>query len=213
VATYGPNTRESAHLREAKDGDGKSWPEWTGEEAHDHHDNEARERARKELELDITIPDFTEIVGAAVGHLISAATEAIMSHLSNCIFLSHARQKRERYSVGRHSLPKGREHAINDYVLGVRDQIKMIQYIRSRIGEQDRDTVLDMGREPDDHRREWKPPGLSEGRSRAPDDVNRHAAEPAPKRARVVHPTDARDGEGKWTRYDGVRPGLLGHVR
>jgi hypothetical protein len=49
-ATYGPNTQESAHLREAKDGDGKSWPEWTGEEAHDHHDNEARERARKELE-------------------------------------------------------------------------------------------------------------------------------------------------------------------
>jgi hypothetical protein len=64
----------------------------------------------------------------------------------------------------------------------------MIQYIRSRIGE-DRDAVLDMGRQPDDHRREWKPPGLSEGKSRAPDDVSRYTAEPAPKRARM---TEAR---------------------
>jgi hypothetical protein len=61
----------------------------------------------------------------------------------------------------------------------------MIQYIRSRIGE-DRYTALDMGREPDDHRREWKPPGLSEGKSRAPDDVSRYAAEPAPKHARMA---------------------------
>ena len=122
-----------------------------------------------------------------MGHLISVATETIMSNLSNCIFLSHARQKKERYSVGRHSLPKDRGYA-NDYVLGVRDQIKMIQYIRSRIGE-DRDTVLDMGREPDDHRRERKPPRLSEGKSRAPGDVSRYGAEPAPKRARM---TEAR---------------------
>jgi hypothetical protein len=39
-----------------------------GEKRPDHHDNEARETARKELELDITIPDYTEIVEATVGH-------------------------------------------------------------------------------------------------------------------------------------------------
>jgi hypothetical protein len=53
-----------AHLREVKDGDGEPWPEWTGEQPYDHPDNEARETARKELERDITIPDYTEIVGA-----------------------------------------------------------------------------------------------------------------------------------------------------
>jgi hypothetical protein len=88
-ATYGPNTQGSAHLREAKDGDGEPWPEWTGEQPCDHHDNGARETARKELERDLITPDFTEIVGAAVaGHLISIATETIMSHLSNYIFLT-----------------------------------------------------------------------------------------------------------------------------
>ena len=38
-----------------------------GEKRSDHHDNKARETARKELELDITIPDYTEIVEATVG--------------------------------------------------------------------------------------------------------------------------------------------------
>ena len=68
-ATYGPNTRESAHLREAKNGDGEPWPEWMGEKRSDHPDNKAREKARKELELDITIPDYTEIAEAAVSHI------------------------------------------------------------------------------------------------------------------------------------------------
>ena len=49
-ATYGPNTQVPAHRREAKNGDGEPWPEWTGEQPCDHHDNEAREKARKELE-------------------------------------------------------------------------------------------------------------------------------------------------------------------
>jgi hypothetical protein len=54
--------------------------------------------ARKELERDFIIPDFTEIVGATVGQLMSTATETTMAHLSNYIFLSrppcimHARQ-------------------------------------------------------------------------------------------------------------------------
>jgi hypothetical protein len=56
-ATYGPNSRGSAHLREAKNGDGEPWPEWMGEKPSDHHDNKARETARKELELDLIIPD------------------------------------------------------------------------------------------------------------------------------------------------------------
>jgi hypothetical protein len=86
-ATYGPNTQGPAHLREAKDGDGEPWPEWTGEQPCDHHDNEARETARNELERDLITPDFTEIVGAAVaGHLISIATETTMSHLFTYIF-------------------------------------------------------------------------------------------------------------------------------
>jgi hypothetical protein len=65
-ATYGPDTRRLAYLHEAKDDDGKSWPEWTGEKRADHYDNEAREKARRELEKDITIPDYTELVEATV---------------------------------------------------------------------------------------------------------------------------------------------------
>jgi hypothetical protein len=63
---YGPDTQRwaYAYLREAKEGDGKPWPEWTGEERADHYDNEAREEARKELEKYITIPDYTEFVEA-----------------------------------------------------------------------------------------------------------------------------------------------------
>ena len=82
-ATYGPDTRRLAYLREAKDDDGKSWPEWTGEKRADHPDNEAREKARRELEKDITIPDYTELVEAAVGHRMRIATDTSMAHLSS----------------------------------------------------------------------------------------------------------------------------------
>jgi hypothetical protein len=51
-ATYEPSTWKSAHLSEAKDDDGKPWPEWMGEQHFDHPDNEARERAWKRLERD-----------------------------------------------------------------------------------------------------------------------------------------------------------------
>jgi hypothetical protein len=159
---YGPNSQGSAHLREAKDGDGKPWPEWTGEQPYDHPDNEARKTARKELERDLTIPDYMEIVGATMGHLMSIAAETVMAHLSTCIFLSHARQKTERYSVGEQSPHADRKRA-DDYVRRIGDQIEMIQYIRSRIGE-DRDTVLDMGRIPDYDARKWMPSGLSKGK-------------------------------------------------
>jgi hypothetical protein len=45
-ATYGPNTRGWAHLHESKDADGEPWPEWTGNQPHDHPSNSAREKAR-----------------------------------------------------------------------------------------------------------------------------------------------------------------------
>jgi hypothetical protein len=103
-ATYGPNSQQGpAHLREAKDGDGEPWPEWTGEQPYNHPDNEAQETARKELERDPITPDYAEIVGATVDHLMSIAAEAVMAHLSTFVFLSHARhrrQKTERYSAG-----------------------------------------------------------------------------------------------------------------
>jgi hypothetical protein len=110
-ATYGPYSQGSAHLREAKDSDGEPWPEWTGEQPYDHPDNEARETARKELERDLTIPDYTEIVGARAGHLMSIAAEMTMAHLSTCIFLSHARQNTERHSVGEQSPQADRKRA------------------------------------------------------------------------------------------------------
>jgi hypothetical protein len=160
-ATYGPNSQGPAHLREAENGDGEPWPEWTGEQPCDYPDNEARETARKELERDLTTPDYTEIVGAAVGHLMGIAAETAMAHLSTCVFLSHARQKTERHPVGEQPPPADRARA-GDYVRRAGDQIEVIQYIRSRIGE-DRDAVLDMGRIPDYETRKWVPSGLSKG--------------------------------------------------
>jgi hypothetical protein len=99
-ATHGPDTQRWAYLREAKGGDGKPWPEWTGEKRADHYDNEAREEARRELEKDITIPDYTELVEATVGQRMGIAAETIMAHLSTCVFLSHARLKAKQCSVG-----------------------------------------------------------------------------------------------------------------
>ena len=163
-ATYGPDTRRLAYLREAKDDDGKSWPEWTGEKRADHHDNEAREKARRELERDIAIPGYSELVGATVGQRMSTAADTTMSHLSTFIFLSHARLKAKQCSVGGSSPPALIKIA-DDYVRRVRDQIEMIQYIRGRIGE-DRSTILDMGRVPGCDTRF---PAPSAGQKRVPD--------------------------------------------
>ena len=138
--------RRWAYLRESKGRNGKSWPEWMGEESPFHPDNRAREDARWELEQDITIPDYTELVEATVGQRMSIAAETIMAHLSTCIVLSHARLKAEQRPVGESSLPKEIRKA-GDYVNRVRDQIEMLQYVRGRIGE-DRSTVLDVGRIP-----------------------------------------------------------------
>jgi hypothetical protein len=85
------------------------------------------------VERDLIIPDYTEMVGTKVGHLMSIAAETIMAHLSAFIFLSQARrQKTERYSVGEQPPPADRRRA-DDYVRRTRDQIEMVQYIRSRI--------------------------------------------------------------------------------
>jgi hypothetical protein len=115
---------------------------------------------------------------------MSIAAETAMVHLSACIFLSHARQKTERYSVGEQSPQADRKRA-DDYVRRIGDHIEMIQYIRGRIGE-DRDTVIDMGRIPDYDTRKWMPSGLSKGKERAPGDASTQAAETAPKRARIT---------------------------
>jgi hypothetical protein len=183
--TYGPDTRRLAYLREAKDDDGKSWPEWTGEKRADHPDNEAREKARRELEKYITIPDYSELVEATVGQRISIAADTTMAHLSTFIFLSHARLKAKQCSVGGYSLPAPIESA-NDYVRSTRDQIEMAQYIRGRIGE-DRSTILDIGRVPDYVTRF---PASSAGQKGAPDSPDYSpvteddgAAESARKRA------------------------------
>ena len=186
------------HLREAKNGDGEPWPEWMGEKRSDHHDDKAREEARKELELDITTPDYTEIVEATMGHRMSIATETIMAHLSTSIFLSHARLKAEQCSVGKDSPPADREHA-GDYVRRVRDQIEMVQYIRGRIGE-DRGTVLDMGRIPGYHTRFPAPSVLPQGQESDPGSPpfspvteDDEPVEPAPKRPRSASTvTDSR---------------------
>jgi hypothetical protein len=39
-ATYGPDSRKFAHLHEARNADGRPWPEWLGEKPADHSDNE-----------------------------------------------------------------------------------------------------------------------------------------------------------------------------
>jgi hypothetical protein len=98
--------------------------------------------------------------------------------LSNYVFMSHARQKKERYAVGQHSRPE----VADDYFRRVRDQIEMVQYIRGRFGE-DRDTVLDMTRKPDYLTRKWRPSALSKGKNKASDDANKCGNKPAPKRA------------------------------
>ena len=82
-----------------------------------------------------------------------------------------------------------RERA-DDYVRGIGDQIEMVQYIRSRVGE-DRDTVLNMGRVPDYDTRKWMPSGLSigKGKGQSEDAASKCTMEPASKRARM---TDAQ---------------------
>ena len=144
-ATYGPDTQGSSHL--SKDCDGKPWKEWMGEEPIGHPSNAAREKAWRKLERDFAIPDYASIVGATVSHHMSTAAGIIMAHLTTCIFVGHANRKTEQDSVGQNS-PLADKVRADDNVRRLDDQIRMIQYVRSRIGE-DRDTILDMGRIPD----------------------------------------------------------------
>jgi hypothetical protein len=118
-----------------------------GEEPIGHPDNAAREKAWRNLEQDLAIPDYASIVGATVGHHMSTAAGIIMAHLTTCIFVGHANRRTEQDSVGQNS-PLADKVRADDNVRRLDDQIKMIQYVRGRIGE-DRDTILDMGRIPD----------------------------------------------------------------
>jgi hypothetical protein len=121
---------------------------------------------------------------------MTIATEAIMSHLSNSIPMSHAKLKAEQRSVGRYSPPEMQECAANQiWMLG--DQIEMAQYIRGRIG-MDRSTVLDIvGRIPGYHARRWPPSALSQGQRNdqesppySPVSGDDEPVERAPKRSR-----------------------------
>jgi hypothetical protein len=118
-----------------------------GEEPIGHPSNAAREKAWRNLEQDLVIPNYASIVGATVSHHMSTAAGIIMAHLTTCIFVGHARRKTERGSVGQNS-PLADKDRADDNVRRLDDQIRMIQYVRGRIGE-DRDTILDMGRIPD----------------------------------------------------------------
>jgi hypothetical protein len=123
---------------------------------------------------------------------MSIATEAIMSHLSNSILISHhAKLKAEQRPVGRYSPPDMQECAANQ-IRGLGDQIEMAQYIRGRIG-MDRSAVLDMGRMPGYHAGRWPPSTLSQGQRNDQDsppyspvsgDDDDEPVERAPKRSR-----------------------------
>jgi len=121
---------------------------------------------------------------------MSIATEAIISHLSNSILMSHAKLKAEQRSVGRYSPPEMQERVANK-IRRLGDQIEMAQYIRGRIG-MDRSMVLDMGRIPDYRARRWPPSALSRGQGNDQDSPPYSEAsgddepvERAPKRPRT----------------------------
>jgi hypothetical protein len=64
------------------------------------------------------------------------------------------------------------------------DQIEMIQYTWSRIGE-DRDTILDMTHRPDLLTKEWLPSAPSKGKNKASKAAGKYGSEPAPKRVKA----------------------------
>jgi hypothetical protein len=94
------NTEAWAHIRESKNADGGSWPEWTGEQPYEHPSNRAREDARERLGQSITVPDYTQLVNAMADERIGIAAEMVMAHLSIHIRIGHALQKEERWAVG-----------------------------------------------------------------------------------------------------------------
>jgi hypothetical protein len=135
------------------------------------------------------MPYYTEIVEATVTQRMGIATEAIMSHLSNSILMSHAKLKAEQRSVGRYSPQEMQERAANQ-IRRLGDQIEMTQYIRGRIG-MDRSTALDIGRIPGYHARRWPPSAMSQGQENdqdsppySPFSGDDQPLERAPKRSR-----------------------------
>jgi hypothetical protein len=104
-----------------------------------------------------------------VGERISIAAEMIMAHLSIMIRISHASQKKDRWAVGKQSLPVDITRA-SGFSRRMEDQIEMTQFIRGRIGD-DRDAVLAV---------QYR---LNCGRAERPPSCD---MEPASKRARVT---------------------------
>jgi hypothetical protein len=51
------------------------------------------------MELDITLPDYAELVDTMVGERISIEADMVIAHLPMCIRMSHALQKKR--STGR----------------------------------------------------------------------------------------------------------------
>jgi hypothetical protein len=110
------------------------------------------------------------------------------------------------------------------------DQIEMIQCIRGQIGG-DRDAILAVQDRPDLGPAEGPPSALSRGKGRSEDTAGTCDMEPASKRTRVTeaqaqcsHSTVTNEGrfipltpeiekESGSSKYGGVRPELLGHVR
>jgi hypothetical protein len=166
-ATYGPNTKTWAHIYDSKDADGKSWPEWTGEQTYERPSNRAREEVREKLGRNLAVPDYTQLVDAIAGEQNSTGTEMIMAHLSIHIRVSHALQKKERWAVGKHSLRDDITRA-KDLHKRTGDQIEMMQCIRGRVGD-DRDATPAMHNRPDLGPKEWPPSALSKGKGRSED--------------------------------------------
>jgi hypothetical protein len=142
-----------------------------------------REEARKDLWWDIAIPDYTDLVDAVVGERVSIAAEMIKPHLSINIRMCHALQKKERWAVGKDSLPDDITRAEG---LSRRpgDQIAMIRCVQGRIGE-DRDAILDMHHRPDLLPEEGPPSALSKDKGRAVSAAGECDSEPVPKRAKT----------------------------
>ena len=124
-----------------------------------------------------------------VGERIGIAAEIIMAQLSIIIRMSacmcHASQKRERWAVGKQSLPSDITRA-KDFSRRMGDQIEMIQCIRGRIGD-DRDAILAVQDSPGRGPTEGPPSALSRGpKGRSEDAAGKCDMEPASKRARVT---------------------------
>jgi hypothetical protein len=119
------------------------------------------------MELDITLPNYAELIDMHIPWLVNVSasppTYMIMAHhLSTCIRMSHALQKKGYWAVEKLSLPSDILVADN-FDKRMRDQIEMVQDIRGRIGE-DRDAALDMNHRLDLREKEWPSRSSTKGK-------------------------------------------------